>query len=145
MALAFRSEAVQTSAIMPVSLTPKTLVATSVLLLALAGVFGFLNTQKAKSLRESAVSATTARDDVERRRTAEQKQLKEREATVATATAKITENENRVAKAESDLIQLQTERNDLQGKLQAAQAEVSTLQTKVEEAGAKPSENPGAP
>lgn len=145
MALAFRSEGVQTSAIMPVSLTPKTLVATSVLLLALAGVFGFLNTQKAKSLRENAVSATTARDDLERRRAAEQKQLKEREAAVATATAKVAENDARVAKAEGDLIQLQTEKNDLQAKLQAAQSEVSTLQSKVEEAGAKPSENPGAP
>ncbi|HEY4281959.1 MAG TPA: hypothetical protein VGM62_02770 [Chthoniobacterales bacterium] len=130
---------------MPVSLTPKTLVSTSILLLALAGIFGFLNSHKTKSLRESALTMATARDDSERRRAAEQKQLKEREAAVAAATAKITENENRVAKAEADLVQLQTEKNDLQGKLQAAQSEVSVAQTKVEEAGAKPSENPGAP
>ena len=145
MAFAFTNEEVQIFMTMPVSLTPKTLIAISVVLLALAGVFGFLNTQKAKSLRESALTATTARDDLERRRAVEQKQLKEREAAVAAATAKVGENESRVAKAEADLIQLQTEKSDLQTKLQAAQSEVSALQTKVEEAGAKPSENPGAP
>jgi len=40
---------------------------------------------------------------------------------------------------------MQTDKADLENKLQAAQAEVSSLQTKVDEAGAKPSENPGAP
>jgi predicted nuclease with TOPRIM domain len=114
-------------------------------MLAAAAVFGFLNTQKAKALRSDVVSATAARDDAERRRAAEQKQLKEREAAAAAATAKIAENENRVAKAEADLVQLQMERADLQTKLQGAQTEVSTLQTQVQEAGAKPSDNPGAP
>jgi hypothetical protein len=126
-------------------MTPKTLITISVLMLAVAGIFGFLNTQKARALRDSLVSATAARDDVDRRRAVEDKKLKEREAVAAAATKKIAENENRVAKAEADLIQLQTERADLQSKLQAAQAEVTNLQTQVQEAGAKPSENPGAP
>jgi len=125
-------------------MTPKTLIAISVLLLAIAGVFGFLNTQKARALRTELVNVTSARDDMERRRSAEQKQLKEREAAVAAASAKTTENDNRVAKAEADLVQLQSERADLQSKLQAAQSEVSTLQSQVQEAGAKPSDNPGA-
>ena len=125
--------------------TPKTLIGVSVLLLALAGVFGFLNTQKAKGLRNAAVLATSARDDLERRRNAEQKQLKEHEAAVAAATAKLTENENRVAKAEADFIQLQTEKKDLEGKLQAAQGDVTRLQSEIEQASAKPSDNPGAP
>ena len=127
------------------ALTPKTLIGTSVLLLAVAGVFGFLNTQKAKSLREAAVLATAARDDVQRRRDAEQKQLKEHEAAATAATSKLTENENRVAKAEADLIQMQTERSDLQTKLQTAQAEVTRLQGEVDQATTKPAENPGAP
>jgi hypothetical protein len=126
-------------------MTPKTLVTVSVLMLAIAGVFGFLNTQKTKGLRSSLVSATSARDDIERRQLAEQKRLKERETAATTATAKIAENESRVAKAEADLVQLQSERADLQAKLQAAQTEVSNLQSQVQEAGAKPAENPGAP
>jgi len=126
-------------------MTPKTLIGVSIMLLAIAGVFGFLNTQKARALRDNLVTANAMRDDVERRHTAEQKQIKEREAAAVAATAKVTEHENRVAKAEADLVQMQTERADLLNKLQAAQAEVSSLQTKVDEAGAKPSENPGAP
>ena len=125
-------------------MTPKTLIAISVAMLAAAGVFGFLNTHKAKALRDNLITVTSARDDLERRRTAEQKQIKEREAATATAAAKITENENRVAKAEADLIQLQSEKSDLQSKLQAAQTDVSNLQHQVEEASAKPADNPGA-
>jgi len=130
---------------MPVTITPKTLIGVSILLLAIAGVFGFLNTQKARALRDSLVTANAMRDDAERRHAAEQKNIKEREATAAAATAKVGERENRTAKAEADLIQMQTEKADLQAKLQAAQGEVSALQAKVDEAGAKPSENPGAP
>jgi hypothetical protein len=126
-------------------MTPKTLIAISVVMLAAAGVFGFLNTQKAKALRDNLATVTSARDDIERRHTAEQKQIKEREAATAAGAAKIAENENRVAKAEADLVQLQTEKSDLQSKLQTAQTEVSTLQTQIQEASAKPSENPGAP
>jgi hypothetical protein len=125
-------------------MTPKTLIAISVLLLAVAGVFGFLNTQKAKALRGELVNITSSRDDLERRRSAEQKEIKEREVAAAAATAKLAEHENRVAKAEADLVQLQTERADLQNKLQTAQNEVQTLQTQVAEAGGKTGENPGA-
>jgi hypothetical protein len=145
MAFAFRNNAVQISTNMPLSITPKTLIGTSVLLLAMAGVFGLLNTQKASALRSSVITVTAAKDDAERRRAAEQKELKEREVATAAALAKVTENENRIAKAEADLIQLQTEKSDLQNKLQAAQNEVASLQTKVEEATTKPSDNPGAP
>ena len=128
------------------ALTPKTLIGTSVLLLALAGVFGFLNTQKARGLRAAAVLATTARDDIQQRRDAEQKQLKDHEAAAKIATSKLADNEGRVAKAEADLVQMQTEKSDLQNKLQAAQADVTRLQSEVEQAGgAKPSDNPGAP
>jgi predicted nucleic acid-binding Zn-ribbon protein len=130
---------------MPLTMTPKTLIAISVLLLAVAGVFSFLNTQKAKALRDNLVTVTSARDDLEHRRAAEQKQIKERETATSTAAAKITENESRVAKAEADLVQLQTEKADLQSKLQAAQTEVSNFQTQIQEATAKPSDNPGAP
>jgi len=145
MAFAFTNDRVQVSTTMPLSITPKTLIGTSVLLLAIAGVFGFLNTQKAKALRDTAVTATTARDDMERRHAAEQKELKESELAAKAAVAKLAENENRVAKAEADLVQLQTDKSDLQTKLQAPQSEVTSFQAKVDEASAKPSDNPGAP
>src|SRR5947199_9649635 len=103
---------------MTISATPKNVIGLSVILLGLAVVFGLLNTQKASSLRQTTASATAARNDLERRRAADQKEIKGREAAVAAAMAKVTENENRVAKAESDLVQLQTEKSDLQYKLQ---------------------------
>lgn len=130
---------------MAISVTPKHLIGLSVALLALAGIFGILNTQKSRSLRQSVLSATSVRQDLERRHAVEQKEVKAREDAAAAAMAKIAEHENKVAKAEADLVQLQTEKSDLQTKLQTAQAEVTSLQTRVEEAGAKPSENPGAP
>ena len=143
--LALTNEPVQISTPTPLPMTPKTLIAISVVMLAVAGIFGFLNTQKAKALRDNLVAVTSARDDVERRRSAEQKQIKEREAATTAAAAKIAENESRVAKAEGDLVQLQTEKADLQSKIQAAQTEVSNFQTQIQEASAKPSDNPGAP
>jgi hypothetical protein len=136
---------VQISQSMAISVTPKHLIGLSVALLALAGIFGILNTQKSRSLRQSVLSATSVRQDLERRHAVEQKEVKAREDAAAAAMAKIAEHENKVAKAEADLVQLQTEKSDLQTKLQTAQAEVTSLQTRVEEAGAKPSENPGAP
>jgi peptidoglycan hydrolase CwlO-like protein len=130
---------------MAVNMTPKSIIGLSVAFLGLAAIFGILNAQKAKSLRESVATALNARDDAERRRAAEQKELKTREANVTTAMSKVTDNEGKVAKAEADLVKLQTEKAELQTKLQAAQTEVTSLQSRVEEAGAKPSENPGAP
>jgi len=77
---------------MAISITPKTVLGLSVVFLALAGVFGFLNTQKTKALRSNVVSATSAREDLERRRAAEQKEIKAREASVAAAMAKVTDS-----------------------------------------------------
>ncbi|MEY2539956.1 MAG: hypothetical protein QOG67_3696 [Verrucomicrobiota bacterium] len=130
---------------MAISVSPKSVITLSVAFLGLATVFAFLNAQKTKTLRENVVTATTAREDLERRRAAEQKELKTREASVNAAMAKVAENESKIAKAESDLVQLQSEKSELQNKLQATQTEISSLQTRIEEAGAKPSDNPGAP
>jgi hypothetical protein len=136
---------VQVSESIAISITPKHLIGLSILLLALAGIFGFLNTQKSRSLRESALSATSARESLERRHATEQKEVKAREDALAAAMAKVADHENKIAKAEADLVQFQTEKSDLQTKLQTAQAEVTSLQTRIDEAGAKPSDNPGAP
>ena len=82
---------------------------------------------------------------MERRRAAEQKAIKAREAEAVAAVAKASEIESKVAKAESDLVQLQTQKTELENKLQAAQTEISSLQARAEEGATKPAENPGAP
>jgi hypothetical protein len=127
---------------MAITATPKSVIALSIILLAVAAIFGALNTYKVKSLRGNVTEATTARDAAEGRRVAEQKT---RDAGVAAAKAKATENERKIAKAEAELVQLQTEKADLQTKFQANQAEIASLRIRTEETGAKPSENPGAP
>jgi type II secretory pathway pseudopilin PulG len=127
---------------MATTATPKTLTGFSIVLLAAAAVFGTLNTYKVKSLRENVVNLTAARDAADRRRQDEQKA---RDAAVAEGKTKATENESKVAKAEADLVQLQTERSGLQTKVQAAQAEIDSLKRQIEEAGTKSPENPGAP
>ena len=83
-------------------------------------------------------------DATERRRLNEQKDIKAREAAAAQAQTKAAEAETVAAKAQADLTQLQAEKADLQTKLQANQAEVASLQRRIEEAGGKPADNPGA-
>src|SRR5947209_20557409 len=104
---------------MTFSLTPKTLISLSVLLLAIAGVLCVLNTGKTKELRSNVAEAAAARDGAEHRRAAQEKEFKSREAAVAAEKTKIAESEARIASAESELIKLQTEKADLQAKLQA--------------------------
>jgi multidrug efflux pump subunit AcrA (membrane-fusion protein) len=125
--------------------TPKNVIGLSVLLLMLAAVFAVLNTHKIKVVRAQASEAAAAHDAAERRRAAEEKQLKTREAAVTAERAKIAEAESKAAKAETELAQLQTEKADLQTKFQATQTEIASLQHRIEEAGGKSSENPGAP
>ena len=124
--------------------TPKNIIGLSVLLLLVAAVFGVLNGQKLKTVRLTAANAEAARDATERRRLNEQKDIKAREAAAAQAQTKAAEAETVAAKAQADLTQLQAEKADLQTKLQANQAEVASLQRRIEEAGGKPADNPGA-
>jgi hypothetical protein len=123
--------------------TPKNVLGLSVLLLILAVVFGILNGQKVRSLRENVVTADAARDAADRLRITTEKETKARQKAAEEAVVKATEMESKAAAAQTELAQLQAEKTDLQTKLQANQAEVASLQRKTEEAGAKP-ENPGA-
>ncbi len=129
---------------MTFSATPKKLILTSVVFLILAAGVGFLNTGKVKTLRATVTGAIAARDRAEQRRAAQEKEIKGREAAIAAEKAKITENDNKVAGAEAELVKLQTEKADLQVKLQIKDAEIANLQKQVDEI--KPaSANPGAP
>jgi hypothetical protein len=124
--------------------TPKNVIALSVVFLLAAGVFGVLNNQKVKMLRTVAANADAARDAIEKRRLEEQKDIKKREEAAAIATTKAAEAETIAARIQADLAQMQTQKADLETKLQANQAEVASLQRRMEEAGAKPADNPGA-
>src|SRR6476660_8422776 len=100
---------------MAITATPKSVTTLSVVLLAVAAVLATLNTYKAKSLRGSVVDANAAREAANRQKVDEQKK---RDAAVAAAKAKAVENESKIGKAEADLVQMQTEKSDLQTKLQ---------------------------
>ena len=129
---------------MTFSATPKALIGISVLFLAFAALLGVLNTAKVKALRSKVADAIAARDGAERLRTTQEKGIKAREAAIAAEKAKIAESESKIANAESELVKTQTEKADLQAKLQANETEMANLQKQIDEA--KPSSvNPGAP
>jgi hypothetical protein len=116
------------------AITPKSVAGLAIFFLVLAAFFGFLNSQKVKTLRANVANAQAARDAAERRRVQE----KPTAPTGGTATAeergKVAEAETRAAKAETELAQMQTEKADLQAKLDSNQQEIASLQKRVEEA-----------
>jgi hypothetical protein len=136
----------QLSRSIPLAATPKNVIALSVVILLLAAVFGFLNSQRAKTLRATVANAYAARDAADQSRLAERKEIKAQEASLAAAAAKVAEREGNASKVEAEVAEVQKEKAELQAKLQANESEVATLQKRIEEAGAKPSDsNPGAP
>ena len=126
--------------------SPKPLLAISVSLLLISAVFGVLNGGKAKALRNEVATATSQRETAERQRQSAEKNIKNREGKVANEVAKIAENESRIASAEAELVKTQTEKSDLQGKLQANESQIAELQKHIEEMTKTSSNpNPGAP
>ena len=109
------------------SSTPKSVAGLAILLLSLAALFGFLNTQKVKALRATVATAQAARDTTERR-------IREKPNSSADTSAKkeepakLAEAENRAAKAEAELAQIQKEKADLQTKLDEDHKELAALQ-----------------
>jgi hypothetical protein len=129
---------------MAFSPAPKTLIGASLLLLVLATLFGVLNIANVKTLRSNVTEIATARDNAERRRATQEKEIKGREAAVAAQKAKIAEAQRNVGGAEAELIKMQKERADLQAELQANQSEIILLQKQLEEKQPAAA-NPGAP
>lgn len=123
----------------------KTLISLSILFLTMSAVFGVLNASKARTLRELSARSNAARAEAEKQRLATEKQIKTRgtapAATRGTAPAATTaakaEGESKVAAAEADLIRTQTEKAELQAKVREGQLEISELQKRLEETGAK--------
>ena len=121
------------------SSTPKSVAGLAILLLVLAAFFGFLNSQKMKTLRATVATAQAARDVAERR-------IREKPNPSASGAVedqgKIAQAENRAAKAEAELAQMQKEKADLQTKLDENQKEIASLQTPVKEAEKNPNVSP---
>jgi uncharacterized phage infection (PIP) family protein YhgE len=123
------------------SATPKSVAGLAILLLVLAAFFGFLNTQKMKALHATVANAQAARDTAERR-------IREKLNTSAGETGakeeqgKVTEAQNRAAKAQADLAQIQKEKADLQAKLDESQKEIASLQNRADDAEKNPNASP---
>ena len=126
-------------------MTPKTLLGISTIMLVFAAVFGFLNVARVKGLETNLATTAAARDAAEQRRAAqEQRLLTHRTSPSPTPNA---DAEAKAAKAEAGLAQVLKEKADLQSKLQASQAEVTSLQNRIQEPSPSveaTSVNPGA-
>jgi hypothetical protein len=112
----------------------KILISLSVLFLTLSAVFGVLNTNKARELRQVAERSAMGQAEAEQVRIAKEKELQTREAKLA-ATAQIKGTDRKVQAAEAELIKLQSEKADLQTKLQARENDMAELQKRLAEGG----------
>jgi len=121
------------------SSTPKSVAGLAILLLVLAAFFGFLNSQKMKTLRVTVATAQAARDAAERRI---REKLNPSAGGAVEDQGKVAQAENRAAKAEAELAQIQKEKADLQTKLDENQKEIASLQTPVNKAEKNPNASP---
>jgi hypothetical protein len=117
------------------AVTPKGVAGFAILLLVLAAFFGFLNTQKMKTLRATVATAQAARDTAERR---VREKLNPSAGGAVEEEGKVAQAENRAAKAEAELAQIQKEKADLQTKVDENQKESASLQRPVQEAEKNP-------
>ena len=120
------------------AITSRQLILASVGLLFLSAIFALLNLQKTGGLRSEIVQSETARRTADQQRAAREKQLKEREAAVAAATAKFGDTQNKVAASEAELAKLQAEKNELQTKLHSNETEIADLRKRIGEAEKTP-------
>jgi hypothetical protein len=117
---------------------PKTIISTSILLLALSAALGLLNTQKVRRLRAQVTQAEVARNLAERLRITREEELKGREAAVAATNARFSEARTQVASTEAELIKAQNGKNELQAKLRENEAATVQLLKRIEETEKKP-------
>jgi hypothetical protein len=113
---------------------PKILIGVSFVFLVLTLVFGSLNTNKIKLLRNQLAAASSARDVATAGLSASEKKLKAREAEVIAAKEKATAAEQKATTAEADLTKAQNEKAELESKLQASEGQVVDLQKRIADA-----------
>lgn len=103
------------------------------LLMTLSLVFGFLNTNKVKTLRNQLVTTTSTRDVVDRGRMASQKKLKTTETDLTAAKSQAADAEAKAQRAEAELSKAQSEKAEAEAKLQANETQIADLQKPVAE------------
>jgi hypothetical protein len=119
-------------------ITSRQLIGCSFALLALSGVFGVLNLQKTRGLRNEIIQNESDRQTTEWLRLSREKELKGREAAAAEANAKFANIQGKLAGTETELLKAQTEKNDLQSKLQENETEIAELRQRIETAESNP-------
>lgn len=122
----------------------KILIGVSALLLTLSAVFGILNAGKSKDLRAQVTRSEEARMASDRQRAAREKEIKARETALAAGTARVNDDQAKVALSEAELVKSQTEKQELQARLRANEAEIAELKQRAE-ADVSKSVMPGAP
>lgn len=114
------------------------LLGASVSLLSLAAVLAGLNSQKLQALQAELVQTDKARKAAEQLRISRESDLKGREAAAAEATAKSGEAQTKAAGTEAELLRVQKENRDLQGKLREDQTEIFHLLKRIDEFAGQP-------
>ncbi len=124
---------------------PKIIIGISIALMGLSLVFGYLNTNKVKTLQGDLANTTSARDLATRARAASEKKLKTRETEFTAAKSKMTEAEAKASSAEAELSKAQNDKAELEAKLQASEAQIGDLQKRVADAtvGGEPGSGEG--
>jgi hypothetical protein len=131
---------------MTIATTAKTLLTISTVMLALATVFGVLNTFRVGGLQTNLARTSAARDVTEQRSLALDQQRTVPGNTASPAAKTRRANEENAAKAEADLARVLQEKSDLQTKLKATEAELTSLRTQPQEPSSDSAAvNPGAP
>ena len=108
---------------------PKILLGISMLLMGFATLFGFLNSNKVKTLRAELGTVAAARDAAQRQTVAKETTLKNG----SSDNTKLSSAETRAATAEANLAKSRTEKADLEAKLKASQTQITGLQKRVTE------------
>jgi len=129
----------------PFAPTPKALITSSVLLLAIAAIFAALNVSKVRTLRSTAAEAVVARESFEQSHAKKESELKAREAAIAAQQAKlaVAEPDRKTDASEEQLAQILNEKKQLETQLQTKDSEIAALRKQIEEKQPG-SPNPGA-
>jgi septal ring factor EnvC (AmiA/AmiB activator) len=113
---------------------PKILVGTSLFLLTLSLLFGFLNTSKVKGLRSQLADSISREQMAMNARSANEKKIKAREKEFSDGASKTAAAEAKASNAEAELHKAQNERAELAAKLQAGEGQIADLQKRVADA-----------
>ena len=110
---------------------PKILIGISLLLLTLSLLFGFLNTNKVKTLRGELVTTASSRDLAEHARLASAQKFKNHDKDLFAEKAKATEAETKAAAAAANLSRTQNEKFALEARLHSSEERTAELQKQV--------------